>query len=179
MIWCGFAWYASLTKRLAYVQVGDLTIVAVNLRTGAARSLGDVPVYGAYQLVPNERATRLAGTSYDEGRACCPRLVVVDLQLWPISARQIPLPGELGPVLWLTGDRFAYFTRDEVLMFTSRLRRVAKISRWPASGGALVGSTMFGVDYGGALFSARPPHGTVRMVRHLPGSPELIVSATP
>ena len=58
-LWRGTAFYASTTERFAYIQVlgpAREKLVAVDLRSRLMRSLGTVPVHGAYQLVPNPAA---------------------------------------------------------------------------------------------------------------------------
>lgn len=182
-IWQGMAWYATMTKRVAYTQVFDrdgTTIVAVNLRTGRATNLGTVPVFGAYELAANPAGTRLAGDAFEEGcRASpCAHLLVVDLERRPISLRTIPLPTEFGPHLWLRNDRFAYFAGGEVLIFTPSLRISTRFSGWHASSTARVGSTLVGIGRYGRLLRAKLPAGPVRVIRRLPGRPDVIVSAT-
>lgn len=180
-IWQGMAWYVSFQGRIAYVQglsSTGTTIVAVDLRTGTAKRLSTVPVFGAYELTANPAGTRLAGDSYDEARACCPRLHVVDLKRRPISVRTIPRPTEFGSHLWLRDDRFAYFAGGEVLVYTPALRISARFSRWNVWSTARLGAGLVGVSRYGQLLRAQLPTGPVRVVRRLPGRADVIVSAT-
>lgn len=179
-IWRG-AWNASFAQGLAYVQINDpsgMRLVAVNLRSGTPRTLGTVPVVGAYGLVPNAAGTRLAGSAYNEARACCPRVVVIDLERRPILARQIPLATEFGSVLWLGNDRFAYCGERDVLIYTSQLRVSRRFFGWRAGCDVSARSTMFGLRADGTLVTAKLPSGRVKVVRRLRGEPRVMVSAT-
>jgi hypothetical protein len=187
-IWRGRdAGYPSFRERIAYVQIDNragTTIVAVDLRTGAARKLGTVPVYSAYQLIPNPAGTRLAGNSFVDYSGD-PRLLVIDLERRPASVRTIPDPAQFGDIRWLRDGRFAYFGgnylgRDgPILVYSSALRLSARVSGWKAGyPPALVGSTAYGLSFKGALQVAKLPSGPVRIVRRLPGAPSVIVSAT-
>ncbi len=182
-IWRGWAWYASIRGHSAYVQVlaAGTAVVTVDLRTGAAKKLGTVPVYGAYQLVLNPAGTRLAGVAYEEGcRVACAHLVVIDLGRRPISARTILLPTECcGYARWLRNDRFAYFSGGPIRVYSAALRLLARVSGWNAVSSATVGSTVFGVHPSdGSLLAVKLPSGAARVVRRLPGWPEVLVSAT-
>jgi len=179
-IWQGRAWYASFTEHFGYIQVDPAfrtTVVAVDLRSGTAKKLGTVRVGGAYELTPNPVGTRLAGDSYEEGSGD-PRLVVIDLERRPITARTIPLPTQCcGWTRWLRDDQFAYFGGSEILVYGAGLRRIARVSGWRAGYPALIGSTAYGLRLDGVLQAARLPSGAVRIVRRLPGRPDVIVSA--
>jgi len=179
-IWQGRAWYASFTEHFGYVQVDPAfrtTVVAVDLRSGIATKLGTVRVGGAYELTPNPAGTRLAGDSYEEGSGD-PRLVVIDLERRPITARTIPLPTQCcGSTRWLRDDQFAYFGGSAILVYGAGLRRVARVSGWRTGYPALIGSTAYGLRIDGALQAAKLPSGAVRVVRRLPGEPSVIVSA--
>ena len=182
-IWQGRAWYASFAERLAYVQVLPSyfrpMMVAVDLRTGIARKLGAVSVFGANELTPNPAGTRLAGDSHEEGcRASCAHLLVIDLERHPISDRTITVPNEFGSTLWLTDNRLAYLADAKILIYTSRLRLLTRVSGWNASRTAALGSQLFGVDRFGKLFRVQLPSGKIGVVRQLPGEPYVIVSAT-
>jgi len=182
-IWRGRAWYASFKEHFGYVQVNPAfgtTVMAVDLRSGTAKKLGTVPVGGAYELVPNPAGTRLAGDSYEEGSGD-PRLVVIDLERRPISARTIPLPTQCcGSTRWLRGDRFAYFSGGPILVYSAALRLSARVSGWNAVGAVTVGSTVFGLHpLNGTLLAVKIPLGPVRVVRRLPaGVPNVLVSAS-
>lgn len=182
-IWQGKAFYASFWKHFAHVQVLDrvgMRLVTIDLRTGTTKKLGTVPVYGAYQLVLNPAGTRLAGDAYEEGcRARCARLVLIDLERRPISARTIPLPTQCcGFARWLRDDRFAYFSGERILVYTAAMRLSARVFGWKGGYAALIGRTAYGLTLRGALVSTKLPSRPVRVVRRLPGEPDVIVSAT-
>lgn len=182
-IWQGIAWYASFRGRTAYVQVlrdsPGTTIVAVELRTGTAEELGTVLRNEIRQLAPNPAGTRLAGHSFLEGIGD-PRLHVIELKRRPISLRSIPLPIDpVGSVHWLGDDMFAYVGDDRILIYTAALRlSSSRLTDWRAESAALVGSTVFGVHRSGRLVSTKLLSGSTRLVRRLPGSPSVIVSAS-
>lgn len=178
-IWRGEAFYAAFWKHLSYVQTIDreTTLVAVDLRTGTAEKLGTVRAYGIYQLTPNRAGTRLASDSYTEGVGD-PRLVVIDLERCPIKVRTIPMPIDFGDVHWLSDDRFAYVTRDKVLVYTSRLRLSSRVSGWNARSSAALGSRLLGVGQFGRLMQVHLSSGQIRVIRRLPGRPSVIVSAS-
>lgn len=178
-LWKGTAYYASLTPTVAYVQdprSRGTTLLAVDLRTGKTTKVGTVPIYDVFQLVLNNAATRLGGASYHEAGACCPRLVVIDLTRRPISLRAIAPPTELGPSGWLGDDLFAFFGDETMFVYDTELRLVTRVANWRSLQGAAVGSTVFGVRSDGTLVSVKLPSGRVRVVRHLPGSAEVIVA---
>ena len=160
-LWRGSAFYASFGKRVAFVEVlraAGTRIVEVDLLTGVVRNLGTVPVCGAYQLDLNRTERHLAGDSHCEGRSQAQRIVVIDLASRPISARKIPLPSACcGNAEWLDNDRFAYFSGNRILVYDAHLRRLGRLSSWPAGAGAVVGGTVFGMTPGGALVSAKSP----------------------
>jgi hypothetical protein len=180
MMWRGAAFYASYSRQRAYVQVlarGGTRIVAVDLRTGASRSLGAVREDGLHALTPNVAGTRLAGDSYKEGIGN-PRLVVIDLARRPIAARSIPLPTDpVGSTHWITGDTLAWIGGDAIRVYSSRLRLIGRVSGWAAGHTELIGRVAYGVTADGALLSAKLPTGGVRVVRRLPGRPSSLVSA--
>jgi hypothetical protein len=63
-------------------------------------------------------------------------------------------------------------------VFDLRLQNGARF-RWTADDATLVGWTAFGIDYRtGKLVSAKVPTGPQRKARRLPGTPEVIVSAS-
>ena len=178
-IWRGTAWYASLGQHVAYLQVLDVTgttVLSVNTRTGSARKLGTVRLYGAHQLVLNPSGTRLVGDAYDEARVCCDQLVVIDLTRHPISLRTIVPPTDFGDVAWFGDNRFGYFANGAMFVYSARLRLLKRVAGWRARSQAVVGSTVFGVRLNGMLIAAKLPFGPVRVVRQLPGSAYRIVS---
>ena len=179
-LWRGSAFYASFWRDVAIVQVlvrAGTKLVAVDLGTGRRKTLGAVRPWGLYELVPNEAGTRLAGASQKEGIGD-PRLVVIDLARRPISARTLPdAKGCCGLARWMQGDRLAYFTERQILVYTPTLRRVGRVSGWTAGEVAMIGSTAYGVRHTGALLRAVLPSGKVRVIRRLPGEPSVIVSA--
>lgn len=182
-IWRGKAFYASFWKHLAYVQTFDragTTLVAVDVRTGRATKLGTVPVHGAYQLVPNSAGTRLAGDAFEEGcRTRCYRLVLIDLERRPISARTILLPTQCcGLSRWLRDGRIAYVRGERILVYNAALRLSARVSGWSAISTAVLGSRLVGVSRFGKLLRVELPSGRIDVVRRLPGEPNVIVSAT-
>lgn len=178
-IWSGKAFYASFGRRSAYVQViarRRTRIVTVDLRTGTAKTLGTVPVCGAYQLAPNRAETRLAGDTFCEGVGD-PRLVMINLETRP-TARTIPLAAHCcGATRWIGNDRFAYVSGQRIRVYDGALRPIGGVSSWRGGPGAIVGGTAFGVTLNRTLVAARLPSGPVRSVRRLPGQPNLIFSA--
>ncbi len=178
-IWRGAAFFASLTGRVAYVNSlrGNATrLLAVDLRTGAARDLGRLPD-GTYPLVPNARGTRLAGIASDGTDP--PRLVSVSLERHPATVRSVPLRGEIAQngLFWLPEGRLAYFGSGEVRVYSTALRISRRIAGWNAGGTALVGSTAFGIGWDGRLVRAELPSGPVRVVRRLPSPTARVIVA--
>jgi hypothetical protein len=181
-LWSGPAFYASFSGKIAIVQAfgrSGTKLVSVDLRTGRASVLGSVRATGLYELSPNAAASRLVGTSYEEGcrTAPCAHLVVVDLRPRP-RARRIPLPTECcGSARWITGDRFAYAGDGAIRIYTKWLRLTGRIAGWSASEPVVLARTVYGVRHGGALVRVTLPSGPVRVVQRLPGTPELITAS--
>jgi hypothetical protein len=181
VLWRGKAFYASFWRNVAFVQAharGGTRIVRIDLRTGTAKTLGTVRPWGLYELVPNATGTLLAGDSYKEGIGD-PRLVVIDLSRRPISARTIPLGADpVGETLWLTGDTFAYLVDGTMRTYGASLRPTGRIPGWTAADGVVVGRKAYGVTHGGALIRADLATRKVRVIRRLPGTPQIIASAS-
>jgi hypothetical protein len=173
-IWRGWAFDASLTERLAYVTELNDGLLAVDPASRSVKRLATLPGEVHY-LIPNAERTRFASVAYTEGVGN-PRLVVVDIRTRPASVRTVPLPNATGDVLWPSHGRLALLQQPTALIFGPDLRVVSRF-RWQAEHGALVGSTAFGVHRTGRLVSAKLPSGPTRLVRRLPGRPEVIVSA--
>jgi hypothetical protein len=131
---------------------------------------------GAHYLIPDPARTRFASLAYTEGVGR-PRLVFVDTRQSPASIRTLPLPHATGEISWLARGRLALLQNPTAFVFDRELRVVSRF-RWLADDAALGGATAFGVHKKGRLVSARLPSGPTRLVRRLPGTPEMIVSAT-
>lgn len=177
-IWQGTASYASLTPTLAYATVGMTAdrLVSIDVRSGRVVRLGAVPADS--ELVPDSTGTFLAGVA---GRlAERSRIVLVDLRGRASKVRTAPLAAAevYGTVAWLHGARFVFlpwYGRDMARVLDLSLRTRASF-RWLAGSASVAGSQVFGVDYQGTLFAARLPGGPMRVVRRLPGRPDVIVS---
>lgn len=181
-IWRGLAWNATFWRNLTFVQDGA-SIVAVDAHTGLAKKLGTVPVAGAYQLVANPAGTRLVGESYNEGLACCPRLLVIDLKSSPIRLHQMPHPGTVigadGQEVWVSNDRFAFLgSAPKVTIYSATLRALTRFGRWNVSSSTVaLRSNLLGLRANGTLVAAGLPSGPVRVVRRLPGHADVIAAA--
>lgn len=173
-IWQGTSWHSSFSNRVAYVTDLDDGLLAVDLRKGSVKRLAGMP-REAYALVPNSDGTLFASLAYTEGVGR-PRLVVVDTQRRPASVRRVPLPNATGKVVWLADGRLAVLQNPAAVVFDRGLRVVSRFG-WPADAGAVVGSSAFGVRWRGRLVQAKLPSGPARVVRQLPGRPDVIVSA--
>ena len=180
-IWRGSAYDAAITSTAAYLSAGirGKSLLRVDLRGPEVRKLAVLPD-ATTSLALNSTGTLLAGIQIRMDRSA--RVVRVDLSRTraKISTARLPANEGLGQVFWLPSGRLlfapAYGTTARLLDASLRTR-----SRflWTAAAAALAGSQMFGTDISVALFRAELPSGPMRVVRHLPGRPTLIVAAAP
>jgi hypothetical protein len=179
-IWEGDAFDAELSSAVVYLSAGMSgdNLIAVDPRTGRRTHLARLP--GAvYSLRLNATATHLAGVDFRPDTRS--QIVLVDLRQRPVKVRTALLGGSgaYGDVAWLPSGRFLFLPwegRDAARVVDLTLRTRSRF-RWLAGSAALVGSTVFGVDNKGRLVSAKLPSGPMRVVRRLPGQPQVIVSA--
>lgn len=180
-VWEGTAFLSSLTAKVAYLNSGfsAARLVRVDLRTSRVTRIAWLP--RSPSLVPDTTGKRLAGVAYLMDKRS--RIVLVDLTTRPVSIRSIPLaaPDVLGDVLWLSRDRFLFLpfdSRETARVLDLRLSTRSRF-RWTGGQAALLDLTVFGTSFrSGALVAAKVPSGPQRVIRHLPGRPEVIVSAT-
>jgi len=181
VVWQGTAYLSSLNPGIAYLRAGAAAnrLVSVDLKTGRVVPIAWLPLNPS--LVPDATGKRLAGVAHQLVERS--RVVLVDLTTRPAKVRSSPLaaPEVAGDVFWLPSGRLLFvpwYGRDTARVLDLTLRTRSRF-RWIAGGSTLVGTTVFGIDRGGRLVSARLPTGPQRLVRRLPGQPHLIVSATP
>jgi hypothetical protein len=177
IVWAGTAFLSSLSRDAAYLRAGFRAdrMVKVDLRTGRTAELARIRL--SPSLVPDATGRLLAGVAYRLDRRS--RLFLVDLTTQPRTVRSVPLrgPEEFGDVLWLSSKRLLFVYRREAHVLDLRLRTLTRF-RWTGVGGTLVGSTVFGFD-DRSLVKARIPSGPQRIVRRLPGRPDVVVAASP
>jgi hypothetical protein len=172
---------SSINPGIAYLRAGAAAnrLVSVDLKTGRV-----VPIAWLLlnpSLVPDATGKRLAGVAYQLVERS--RVVLVDLTTRPAKVWSSPLaaPEVSGDVFWLPSGRLLFvprYGRDMARVLDLTLRTRSRF-RWIAGGSTLVGTTVFGIDRGGRLVSAKLPSGPVRVVRRLPGgAPYVIVAAS-
>lgn len=177
-LWHGAARFASLGDRIAHLQAvgaGRTVFVAVDVRTGNARTLGVMPFRAMGPFSPSPTGTLLAGAVAQDAER---RLIVLRLGYSRLAGRFITLPAWQGSLQWLPGNRLAYVGGNRILVYSPELRPIARIGGWNAAATAVLGSTVYGIRGDRAVLSATLPSGTVRVVRRLPGKPYVIVSAS-
>lgn len=177
-IWDGAARFVSLGKRIAHLQAvgaGRTVFVAVDVRTGSARTLGAMPFRATGPFSPNPSGTTLAGATIQDAER---RLIVLHLGHPRLAGRFTALPAWRGSLQWLPGNRLSYAGDGRILVYSSALRPIGRIDGWNANATAVHGSTVFGIRADGAVISAALPSGTAQVVRRLPGKPSVMVSAT-
>lgn len=180
-LWHGTAHLASLTSHVAYLNAGisRTRLVSVDLQTRRVTPITSLP--WDVSLVPSGAGSRLAGVAYLlAGRS---RLVMIDLTTRPAKVRSSPLAASevSGDVFWLPNGRLVFlpwYGGDTARVIDRTLRTRTRF-QWTAGSAALAGSAVFGVHHNGTLVAAKLPSGQMRVVRHLPGRPDVIVSATP
>ncbi|MEY2475690.1 MAG: hypothetical protein QOG87_1005 [Actinomycetota bacterium] len=151
----------------------DVNAVAVDLSTGKARSLADVPARTG-RLVPNSTATKLAAVVAPPGGDTPAQVLLIDLTAHQPTLRTVDLgTSSNGYVLWM-GDRIVYLPggvdTDAVRVFDTGLRQRATWVGWKSENGVVVGSTVYGYSYyGGLELQSAPvltgPAKTLRTIR--------------
>jgi len=179
-IWEGTAFLSSFTPKVAYLNSGFSTarLVRVDLRTGRVTPIAWLP--RSPRVTPDASGTKLAGVAYSLG-ADKSRLVLVDLGARPPSVRSTPLRAAevFGDLLWVSERRLLFVPsdqRDAARLLDQELRTLSRF-RWTGGQGALVGTTLVGID-GRTLVAATLPSGPQASRRQLPGRAFVILSAT-
>ena len=186
MIWSGTALTATVVRDRAYLATGKsgTTLVAIDLGSGKAVNIGRIPPFIG-TLTSNVDGMRLAGVAYGAPAPGAPRsrTVLIDVERRPVGVRTSPLGSAnvSGAAVWLADGRLAVFPSDEVdvvRVYDGSLRVRATFPGWSARGAALVGTSVYGVDWGGRLLRATLPTGPVRVARRLPSPVAYVIVAT-
>ncbi len=187
LVWRGVAVDAAISDRHAYVATGrrGTRLVRVDLASGRSTSIGRIPPsVTSLRLSPD--AGYLAGIAFSDAVSGSPpsMAILVDLGHGPVRVRTSPLDAAnvSGDVVWLPNGRLAVLesgTTNDVRIFDRELAPRGRFSGWTGRGGAVVGSTVFGVRWDGRLLAASLPNGPVRVVRRLPGPSAQVLLATP
>lgn len=179
-VWQGTAHLSSLTPGTAYLNAGAAAkrLISVDLQTGRVTHLTRRPVSAS--VVPDATGRRFAGVEYLLLERS--RVVLLDLTSKPPTIRIAPLaaPEVLGEIHWLAHKQLVFLPldrRDTARVLDLQLNTRSRF-RWIAGDTTLVGSTVFGVNTNKTLVAAKVPFGSQRVVRHLPGRPEVIVAAS-
>jgi hypothetical protein len=178
-IWKGTAFLSSLAPGIAYLNSGFTAarLVGVDLRTGRVARIAWLP--RSPMVAPDPTGTWLAGVAYRLAEPS--RLVLIDARVRPARWRSLPLAGPevFGSVVWLPDGTLLLSTSDSgFARVLDRDLRVLSRFRWTALDTTLVGSTVYGIrPVRRTLVAAPVPTGPMRMLRRLPGTPQVLVAA--
>ena len=177
-IWKGTAFLSSFAPGIAYLSAGFTAarLVGVDLRTGRVARIAWLP--RSPNVVPDATGTWLAGVAYRLAEPS--RLVLIDARMRPARARSLPLAGPevYGSVVWLPdGSLFTSTSDSEFARILDTDLRVRSRFRWTALDPTLVRSTVYGLrPVRRTLVAAPVPSGPMRVLRPLPGTPNVLVA---
>jgi len=182
-LWNGDAYTATFDRGRAFLcGPTPRGLDALHILTlGSGRITTRVPFDGACaRFVLDPTRSRVAGISY--GITGPTHVTLVEFGGRSPTVRQLLLSNDIqvyGDVKWVSRTRFVFlpwYGNGKARFLDLGLRTHARF-RWIAGSATLVDSTVFGIHENGTLRAARLPSGPMRVLRSLPGTPEVIVAA--
>ncbi|MGH2783728.1 MAG: hypothetical protein ACRDJ1_00520, partial [Actinomycetota bacterium] len=150
---------------------GGEDVMVVDLSTGRARRIARIARgSGGLSLSPSE--LRLATTMIlDPQRPRSFRVTVVDMTSTPAAVRNIVLDENdaYGETKWANDTTVLFVPRSDrsgrVQVFDHMLRRKGSFTGWYSSDSVVVDNTLYGIGWGGKLFTASLPNGPTKTLR--------------